>query len=234
MDYYFRQLVDTGTALGKGIYSVGEDIVLGLERSGEGLGMSGYNRISQIGYEDGMIVSLIKETSELGYKERSPLYKAIKIILTEYYSKIPEEVLKTIAEKSGILAAYMTGRMHIGKQLAAFIAKRIAFKIAASAVFKQLATKISVSSAASASWIGTPIGLLMGQGVLQRSSYGSHRLQKEFPKVHLSLRKANGLDFVYFLIEEPLKKHLKAIKMANSIGTIKFQGKTLKIYDKKI
>ena len=51
MDYYLKQLVDINTALGNGVYSVGEDIVLGLERSGEGLGMSSYNRISQIGYE---------------------------------------------------------------------------------------------------------------------------------------------------------------------------------------
>ncbi len=154
MDYYLKQLVDISTALGKGVYSVGEDIVLGLERSGEGLGMSGYNRISQIGYENGIIVSLIKETIEFGYEERSPLYKAIKIILTEYYSKIPEEVLKTIAEKSNILAGYLTGRMYIGTRLASFIAKRIAFKVAASTAFKQLATKIGTSSAASASYIG--------------------------------------------------------------------------------
>ncbi len=196
MDYYLKQLVNISTALGKGVYSVGEDIVLGLERSGEGLGMSGYNRTAQISYENKMIVSLIKETIEFGYKEQSPLYKAIKIILAEYYSKIPEEVLKTIAEKSGVSTAYLIGRMHIGRNLAAFIAKRIAFKIAASAAFKQLATKLCVSSAASASFIGLPIGMLMGQGVVQRSSDGSHRLQKEFPKLHLFLRKANGLDFI--------------------------------------
>lgn len=31
--------IDMVTALGKGVYSVGQDIVLGAERTGEGLGL---------------------------------------------------------------------------------------------------------------------------------------------------------------------------------------------------
>lgn len=44
-----ENVIDYSLALGKGIYSVGEDLVLGVQRTGQGLGTSGRARISDIG-----------------------------------------------------------------------------------------------------------------------------------------------------------------------------------------
>jgi hypothetical protein len=41
MSNYLKRFVDRSVALGQGVYSVGEDIVYGIERTGEGLGVRG-------------------------------------------------------------------------------------------------------------------------------------------------------------------------------------------------
>ncbi len=55
--------IDIAVALGQGIYSVGQDIVLGIERTGEGLGLGNNNgRTATIGYENRAMVSLIENS----------------------------------------------------------------------------------------------------------------------------------------------------------------------------
>lgn len=46
-------------ALGKGIYSVGQDIALGVERTGEGLGLGSDGRAATIGYENSAMIAPI-------------------------------------------------------------------------------------------------------------------------------------------------------------------------------
>ena len=88
-----------------------------------------------------------------------------------------DEDIQKVAKQVGVGASYTLGRMVLGKKLAEAIALRIATSTAASATYKILASKIGVSSGVSATGIGTPIGLLMMQGVLQRSSLASQRLR---------------------------------------------------------
>mgnify|MGYP001059523590 FL=1 len=208
-------LLDVGTALGNGIYSVGEDIVLGIERSAEGLGVRGSERIAQIGRENDLLVKLITDLFRYGVTAaESPLYKIISKILLKYYSSFPEEALRKLAKGAAIGGAYTAGRMVIGKALATAIAKRIAQKIALSAAYKQISKKLGVSAGAGATGIGIPITLLMIQGVAQRSSDASMRLKALDPQLHRELRAANGLDMLYFLVEKPMQKHMKAIVAA--------------------
>ncbi|UQN41961.1 hypothetical protein [Agarivorans sp. B2Z047] len=45
-------VVDMSTALGRGMYSVGQDVALGFERTAEGLGLGEDGRMAQIGYKN--------------------------------------------------------------------------------------------------------------------------------------------------------------------------------------
>ncbi len=86
--------------------------------------------------------------------------------------------------------------------------------IAATSAYKQMARRLGVSAGASASGIGTPIGLLMMQGLLQRSSHASLRLKSKSPNLYKVLRRNGNLQLMYFLLEKPLKKYLGAIVFA--------------------
>jgi len=205
--------IDVVVALGKGIYSVGQDVALGVERTGEGLGNDG--RTATIGYENRAMVSIIDEFIKYGISDhRSPLYKSIFHVLEHYYSYFPDQAISTLAKQAGIGAGYTVGRMVIGKKLATAVATRIAMAIAVSVAYKQIAKRIGVSAGASATGIGTPIGLLMMQGLMQRSSHASIRLKNKSPKLYTLLQKNGDLQLLYFLLEKPLEKHVEAISTA--------------------
>jgi hypothetical protein len=231
---FWDDLVDVTTALGRGIYSVGQDIVLGVERTGEGFGAGGSGRQIQIARENEIIVGLIRDLFRYGIDApQSPLFRIISMILEEYYAKFPEEALRKLAKAAGIGGAYVLGRMVIGKALVTAVAKVIAVKLAASAAYKQLAKKLAVSAGAGATGIGVPITLLMIQGVAQRASDASMRLRKNFPQLHRKLRAANGLDMLFFLVEKPLDKHLRAIAEAQK-NTKLFEQRVQKVYQKDV
>lgn len=204
--------IDYGVALGKGIYSVGEDLVLGAQRTGQGLGTSGGSRVSEIGAENRLIAGLVKGFFQHASSSKgSPLYNAVFHILEHYYATLPDAVFDEVVKQSNIGAAYMVGRMVIGKKLAEQVALRISASIAASVMFKQLAKKLGIAGGASATGAGTPIGLLMMQGVLQRSSIGAIRLQQKCPPLYKTLKQNGNLQFVYFLVEKPMKPYIDAI-----------------------
>lgn len=212
---FIDNTVDIAVALGKGIYSVGQDIALGIERTGEGLGLGDDGRISTIGYENNAMASLIKEFIKYGIKNRnSPLYQTIVFILEHYYSYIPDDAISSLSKQAGVGAGYTAGRMIIGKKLASTIAMKIAIAIAASATYQQIAKRLGISSTASSTGIGAPIGLLMMQGLMQRSSHASMRLKNKSPKLYAILQRKGNLQLLYFLLEKPLEKHIKAISIA--------------------
>lgn len=229
MDYYLKQLVDISVALGNGVYSVGEDIVYGIERTAEGLGTQGRTRIEEIGFENEQIVELIIEAFKYPTEEKGPLYRAIKIILIEYLEKFPEEALRRIAKKAGMGAAFIGGRMIIGRRIAATVAKRILLKIAASNGFKMISKRLGISALATASGVGTVVGLLMAQGVAQRASDGRKELERSHPKLSRWLKREGNLDLLYFLLKDPLKKQMEGIKKAMQ-QPIHFKETTIQVH----
>ena len=157
------------------------------------------------------------------------MYKAIKIILFEYYSHFPEETLRIIAKKAGIGVGFLAGRMLIGRQIVGAVTKRILLKLAASQGFKLLSSRLGLSAVATASGVATVVGLLMVQGVAQRASDGRMRLEVSHPFLSRKLKENGGLDLLYFLIEDPMKKHLNAIKEAVNFPK-RFEDAAKKVY----
>ncbi|MDH2432692.1 hypothetical protein QCD60_08950 [Pokkaliibacter sp. MBI-7] len=214
---FSEEAINIATALGNGIYSVGEDIVLGAERTGEGWGLGKDGRSAEIGYENSAMKNILIDFARTSISdERNPLYKCIYNILEEYYSKFPEEILQQLASKAGVGAGYMAGRMLIGQKLAKTIALKICTVIATTTAYKQMAKKLGVSAAASATGVGIPIGLLMLQGVMQRSSHAALRLRKKCPELFSKLHVAGNLQLLYFLVEKPMHEYISTIEFANT------------------
>lgn len=211
-----EDVVDMTVALGKGVYSVGEDLVLGIQRTGEGLGAGENGRIAAIGYENRAMYGLMEKVLKYGLSDQqSPIYKVIVFTLENYYSHFPEEALTKLSKQAGLGVAYAVGRMGIGTQLAKYVAVRIAMKIAASTTYKQLSKRLGTSLVFSASGVGLPIGMLMMQGLLQRSSHGAMRLRSKSPQLYTTLQRNGDLHMIYFLIEKPLEQHMNALFIAN-------------------
>lgn len=214
---FIDKSVDIAVALGKGVYSVGEDLAFGVQRTGEGLGLGKDGRVAKIGYENRALMSLLEDFFKYGSSDyRSPLYKSIVHVLELYYSNFPEHAMTTLSKQAGIGAGYTAGRMLIGKKLAEAVATRIAAAIATSAAYKKLAKRIGVSAGASATGIGTPIGLLMVQGLVQRSSHAAMRLKVKSPGLYFNLQSNGDLQLLYFLLEKPLEKYVHAILAAET------------------
>lgn len=79
---------------------------------------------------------------------------------------------------------------------------------------KKIAKRLGVSAGASATGIGAPIGLLMMQGLMQRSSHAAMRLRNKSPKLYVILQGNGDLQLLYFLLEKPLEKYVQAISTA--------------------
>jgi hypothetical protein len=194
---------------------VATDLYLGAERTAEGLGARGWDRTGEIGLENEYLVRHLTELVKSPVTMRNnPLYKLITTILERYYQEFPDDALAKIAKAASIGGGYMAGRMLIGKALAEKIAVVLATKIAATAAFRQLATKLGVSAAAGSTGIGVVITLVMLQGVGQRASKASQRLQARNPQLWSELRRQNGLDMIFFLVEQPLANYMDAIELA--------------------
>ena len=207
--------IDVAVALGKGVYSVGEDIALGVQRTGEGLGLGNDGRMVNIGYENRAAASLLHDAFKYAMSDHgNPLYKSILLVLEHYYSYFPESAITLLANKAGIAAGYSAGRMLIGKKLAEVVASKIAIAIAASSAYRQIAKRIGVSAGASATGVGLPIGLLMMQGLMQRSSHAAMRLRQKSPELYFILQRNGDLQLIYFLLEKPMEKYIHAISAA--------------------
>jgi hypothetical protein len=191
---------DMTKAVGKGVYSVGEDLVGGAARTARGLNIFNTEELAKIGAQNERAYHLLKDLISNG----DSLHKLVNFVIEHFYSRLSEERKNKIDEgiRRGLLigGAKVVGRMVIGKQLATMLAKRLAGRIAASAAYKTLAKKLGVSAGAGATGIGLPITLLMLQGTLERAGKASERLAGKEPELHRVLKQHN-LDMAWFLIE---------------------------------
>lgn len=215
---FLDTFMDGASALGNGVYSVGEDLVMGAHRTAESYGLNGSARVGQIGAENEYLAKNLYATITKGPTlVTSPLGKTIHKILEHSYAKLPEEVVRDLAIKAGVIGGgYIGGRAIIGTKLAKAIASKVVVRVAKSAGFKALAKRLGIAAGTSATLVGIPIGLLMGMGVAQRSSRASMRLRGSHPELFQELRREQGLDMLYFLVEKPMKPHLDAITAARN------------------
>lgn len=201
--------------IANGFYSLYEDLVLGIQRTGEGLGLGKNGRVTEIGHENYALKNLLIKISKHGLSsELSPLYCIILIVLEAYYSHYPEETLTKIAKQSKILISHKVGRTIIGKTIAKKTAIKIAMIISSSALYKSITAKTGLSSSFSATGIGVPISLILIQGTLQRASHSAYRLYEKCPELYLILQRNDDLHLLYFMIEKPMEKYINGIMSA--------------------
>lgn len=201
---------DIASGVGRGIYSVGEDIVGGAARTARGLNVFDSDELAQIGVEDIRAFELIK----LLVTNWNTIEETCTTVVDYIYETLPEPQkakMRAMATKgASVGGGYILGRIVIGSTIAKSIARLIAGRIAASETFRMLAIRLGVSEGAGATGIGVPIMLLMLQGVLERASKASRRLAGQYPELYQALSQKN-LDMAWFLIEPHLDDLRQAV-----------------------
>ncbi len=117
---------------------------------------------------------------------------------------LPDSTIEAIAKKAGLGTSYMSGRIATQVALTTLVVRKLAKEIALKSTAKRVA-KFGVGAAASA---------LLLQGLIERASNASKRLQRIHPKIHYSL-KIKNLDMAFILVEDGMKPILDAIKIGH-------------------
>jgi hypothetical protein len=213
-------VLEFGIGLGEVVADVGQDIVFGLERSAQSLGAGEDGRQAEIGAENERAFDVICEAlSRAPGAANHPLTRIVAHIMTRYYDALPDEMIDALARKARIVIGTTVARQLVKRQVKAMLVRtvvpRIAASIASSAIYRGIATRLGVSAGATASGVGTLLGLVLFQGLLQRASEASRRLRSVAPDLHHILQR-DGLDMIYFLVERPMASHIQAIVTART------------------
>lgn len=190
--------------IGKGIVSVPETLFDGLMRTGEGLAFWNSDEEVKIGLQNERAYKALRFIFKYGIDDyNSPVEKAIRIILVNFYDSLPKKERKKVIDFAINKSVFTSSKLITSAILSQFIARRVSKRIVASYVVKSL-LKATMSG---------EFTLLSMQGLLYKAGKASDKLKNKFPKIYWELRRKN-LDMIYFLIEKPMTKYLEAIRLA--------------------
>lgn len=282
-DATYSEMLDTmakidptkGLATGyvDGVVTTTGRVVKGVERTGEGLGLAGMQRVGEIGSENSLAFNLAKDalakafTLSLNLVD-NPITALIINVLTEYVKYLPDEVVIELAvhgkfknididlqmvvqasvkgltdvditdvavDEMKQLANYLKNNPELimkyigkreGKKFATKIATMVAIEIAKSIAIKLATTQRYKSflqnvkpGGSTKNLAGVLVFLLKTQGLLQEASNASHRLFTKSPLLWRELRRLNGLDMIYFFVEDHISEYVDRIGLAERSPT---------------
>jgi hypothetical protein len=258
-----------------GLVTTTSRVAKGVERTGEGLGLAGGQRIDEIGEENSLAFMLVKDalvkafTLSLNLVD-NPFTALIIKIITDYIKYIPDEVIVELAvhgkfknldiDMQMVVRASLKGLTNIevtdvaidglkligtylknnpqmilkfigkreGKKMATQIATLIAIAIA---IAKNIAINLAMTKRyatflkqvkpgdSNKNLAGILVFLLKSQGMLQDASNASHRLFAKSPSLWRELRQLNGLDMIYFFIEDHVSEYVDRLVLAERSPT---------------
>lgn len=186
-------------SMGKGILAIPKTLIEGLIRTEQGLEFWDVDEQVKIGGQNERAFEALGKLRKYGFiGVKSPIFKLVRIILFHYYETLPENVKHKLFDQSQGQGAYLTTKVAGNYFLSQYVAKFVTKNLVDRAVFMQYMVKMEFT-------------LLTVQGILYHAGAASERLKKKFPKIYFELRKEH-LDMLYFIVEEPMKKYLNAIR----------------------
>ncbi len=192
-------------SIGEGIISLPVTFWHGIERTGEDIGLGGIDTFKNAWAQNIRLYHLVVKLGEFAVGNyQNPLVQAIEIILRNYYNTLSDEAKNKLYSKAQKFAAHKAGSKAASAALAFVVAKVIAEKIAKTEAVKRL-----IKSGVKVTGM-----LLTIQGVIYQAGQASDRLKKMHPRIYYEMKK-HDLDMLYFLIEEPMKKYLTAIRYSH-------------------
>lgn len=180
---------DISKSVVNGIVSIPVDVYYGSRRTFEDAGAFGQQVQADNAAERARIIGLIKSA----WQNNEIIYRLIRIIVGDFVERMPQSTMERIEEKLKLSGIQFGTRKGTQFALANFLGSLLAERIVTRAVAKRL-VKFGV---------GMVMTAILIQGILERSSNASQRLQCANPYLYRKLAKEN-LDVLYFLAEEEL------------------------------
>ena len=173
-----------------GVMSIPADLYYGGRRTLEDFGAGVQKENSA---ERDRIVKLVAEI----FENRKKIERLVTIVISDFMDKIPDNLKDKMVESFFEKGVKFGSRKSTQFIFVSFVSTRLTQKILTHSVARRVA-KFGVGIAVSAVLI---------QGMIERSSNATQRLEKINPNVHRKL-KAENLDVVYFLFEDALAPFL--------------------------
>jgi hypothetical protein len=190
-------------AFEQGVLSLPETFWHGIERTGQDIGLEGITSFEEAWGQNWRLMVLLEKTVKYGVMgaKHSPLIEAMIIILERYYHSLPQKEKKEVDSKLQKVVARKLGKLTAGTLFSIGVAKRISNKIIVDSFLRGLAKNLVKG-------VGTILSI---QGIIYTSAQASQRLKYKYPKIYFKM-KEKDLDMLYFLLEKPMQKYLRAIK----------------------
>lgn len=194
-------LFSIAKAVASGVVSIPVDLFYGARRTAEDVGLMG----SQVRLENAAERERLFNLLNDAFKNRSILTRLVEILLNNFFDKIPESALNTMAAKAGY------GAVRYGARYATqtFLVNLISKKVVEAAITKAVAQRIAKFG------VGLAVSAVLFQGLLERASNSSQKLRTEHPAIYQQLRREN-LDMLYFIVEDFMEPYMQAIKLATT------------------
>lgn len=168
----------------------------GVRRTYISMGSLGYDRKLRNEKENERFYKVIRSLA----KNEEPIRRLIIIVITEFYNKLNAQGKEVVLNQIGYDAGRLAGR--VGGQI-------LAYQIISATIIKyargSYAWKTLYGLGASFTFSAG-----MWQGLIEEAALASRRMRSHYPYIYWKVQR-EGLDMVYFVVEDQLKPYLEFI-----------------------
>ncbi|MDQ1211455.1 hypothetical protein FJP62_03620 [Pantoea vagans] len=173
-----------------------QSVYYGAKRTYISTGAVGYDRKLRNERETERFYQVVKSL----VRNEEPLRRLVTTVITEFYRKLDDEGKQTIHNQLAYGAGRFSGRL--GGQI--FVSQTVAMAIIrnsrSSYAYKALYRFGASFTISTALW----------QGLIEEAALGSRRLQNHYNAMYWKVQ-PQGLDMIYFVVEDQLKPYLDFI-----------------------
>lgn len=169
---------------------------MGVKRTYISTGALGYERQLRNEREDVRFYTVIKAL----IRNEEPLRRLITIVITEFYNKLDEHGKQAVHNQIGYGSGRLAGRVGAQILTSQVVASSIVRFARGSNAWKAL-YRFGASFTISAG---------LWQGLIEEAALASRRMQQHYPHIYWKVQ-PQGLDMIYFVVEDQLKPYLEFI-----------------------
>lgn len=178
------------------IKEIPQSAYYGAKRTYINTGALGYDRKLRNERENDRFYYVVKSLAS----NEEPLRRLVTIVITEFYDKLDEQgkeaVHNQLAYGAGRIGGRMGGQLAVSQALTMAIVKNARSTYAYKSLFRY-GISFSISTA-------------LWQGLIEEAALASRRMANHYSSMYLKVQ-PQGLDMIYFVVEDQLKPYLDFI-----------------------
>jgi len=173
-----------------------QSLYYGAKRTYISTGAVGYDRKLRNDRENERFYQVVK----LLISNEEPLRRLVTVVITEFYRKLDaqgkEAIHNQLAYGAGRIGGRLGGQVFVSQTIAMAIIKNSRIRYAYKTLYR-FGASFTISTA-------------LWQGLIEEAALGSRRLENHYNVMYWKVQ-PQGLDMIYFVVEEQLKPYLDYI-----------------------